>query len=526
MGVTAEDEVASARFADQNGAAAGLPPFSRSLHGKIMTDKPSASFASLFEAESEGARTKKARRVAVGDRVRAEVVQLGKDSIFLELLDRGSGPREQAYISSEELRGADGNCQVKVGDALEAVVVHVDAASREIRLGRSMGRASGLESLQQAQLAGVPVEGKVVGVNKGGLEVDLGGVQGFCPISQADRGYVADASALVGSVFSFMVTEVTDDGRRVVVSRRAALEEESRTRREQALAQLSVGSVLRGRVTAVRDFGAFVEVEGIEGLLPASELSYDRGVKVDAVLNPGEEIEVQVLELDRDARDKRGRPSPKLTLSLKALAGDPWERIDSVAQVGKVCAGNVVRVVDFGAFVRLSPGVEGLLHVSELGGKVTDASTALSVGDSLTVVVRSVDAAARKLSLTLAPEGAQVGTRPVGPDIIIGGLVRATVDRIEPYGVFVQLLGTRGRAGRGLIPSAELGAQRGADLRKLFPLGSEVTAKVLETGEGRLKLSIRAAREDEERALFDGFREKAQASQKLGTLGDLLKQRK
>jgi small subunit ribosomal protein S1 len=164
-----------------------------------------------------------------------------------------------------------------------------------------------------------------------------------------------------------------------------------------------------------------------------------------------------------------------------------------------------------------------LLHVSELGGKVAHPSQVLNVGEQLNVVVRAVDRAARRIALVPAPDGLEVGAAASGPHIVVGAVVSGTVDRVEPYGVFLQIDGTRGRAGRGLIPNAELGTQRGADTRKLFPAGAKLTAKVLETGEGKLRLSIRALRDDEERAEYDGYRANAQAGAKLGTLGDLLK---
>jgi small subunit ribosomal protein S1 len=187
------------------------------------------------------------------------------------------------------------------------------------------------------------------------------------------------------------------------------------------------------------------------------------------------------------------------------LAADPWLDVERHAPEGKVLHGTVTRLMEFGAFIQLTPGVEGLLHVSELGGKVTHPSAVLKVGEQLNVVVRSVDKSARKIALALAAEGLSLGAAASNPSFVVGVIVQGVVDRVEPYGVFLQIDGTRGRVGRGLIPNAELGTPRGADTRKLFPPGTRMT-------------------EDEERAEFDGY--KASASQnKLGTLGDLLRKR-
>jgi small subunit ribosomal protein S1 len=370
------------------------------------------------------------------------------------------------------------------------------------------------------------VEGKVTAVNKGGLEVEVASLRAFCPTSQIDRGFVADPQALVGRALLFLVTEVRDGGKRVVVSRRALLEQEAKVSAARTLSQLSVGSNVRGTVSAVREFGVFVDLGGIEGLVPNSEVSYDRSAKTSELLSAGDVVDVQVREIKEGVVDKRGAPVTKITLSLKALTADPWDNLASVAPEGKVVSGTVTRLADFGAFVRLAPGVEGLLHISELGGKVVHPSALLKVGETLHVVVRSVDRAAHKISLVPAPDGLSVGAAAQTPSLMVGAVVSCSVDHVETFGVFLQVEGTRGRAGRGLVPNTELGTARGADTRKLFPPGKKLIAKVLETGEGKLRLSVKAIKADEERADFDGYRASSGAGGKLGTLGDLFSRKK
>jgi small subunit ribosomal protein S1 len=494
----------------------------------MSPNESSTDFASLFEAQAsiEPARADRPRALALGQRCRAEVVQLGRDVVFVEVLDRTTlGKRQQAYLNVLDVRAPSGELTLKVGDVIEAVVVELDRSSGEMRLGYSMGRPETADALTNAYAAGVAVEGKVSGVNKGGLEVEVAGVRAFCPTSQIDRGYVADPQTLIGRTLQFRVTEVRDGGKSVVLSRRAVLEEEYKRAAAQTLTQLTPGAVVRGTVTAVREFGAFVDLGGIEGLIPNAELSYDRSKKANDVLTPGDVVEVQVREVREGVLSKRGEPTTKITLSLKALAGDPWENIEAHAPEGKVVRGTVTRLLDFGAFVQLTPGIEGLLHVSELGGKVLHPSAVLKVGEQLTVVVRAVDKAARKISLVPAPDGLAVGADAQTPTLIVGSIVTGTVDRIESYGVFLQVEGTRGRVGRGLIPNAELGVPRGADLRKLFALGKTLSAKVLETGDGKLRLSLKAIEADQERADFDGYREATATAAKMGTFADLFKKK-
>ena len=395
-------------------------------------------FAALFEEQAAVDRAggrKRRRNAKPGDRVEGVVVQVGKDSVFVEI-----DGKQQAYIENDGSLG-----DVKVGDTIAAVVVEADERHGQIRLARTLarGETSGVGALEQARDAGLAVEGKVSALNKGGLEIDLGGVRAFCPLSQTATRTSEDARALVGQVVRVLVTEVADGGRRVVVSRRALAEREAAEAQERAASELTIGAVTRGTVTGVRDFGAFVDLGGVEGLVPRSEIAHDRNVAPADALAPGDVVEVQVQAIKRDENDRL-----RITLSLKALAKEPETAVAARA----------------------------------------------------------------------AAQAAQAA-------IVVGAVVRGTVDRVEPYGVFVQVDGTSGRGGRGLVPSAELGVPRGTDLRKAFPPGTAVTAKVLETADGRIRMSLRAAKEAEERAQFEEARGKASAPKTLGTLGDLLKKK-
>jgi small subunit ribosomal protein S1 len=483
----------------------------------MSTSKPD-SFAALFEQTKTPPRGKTVR---VGDKLEAVVIQIGKESIFVEI----DGKR-QAFIDAIEMRAPDGTMTVKVGDKITAQVVEVDANSGDVRLGRSLGKPGSLAAIEQARDAGLAIEAKVTGVNKGGLEIDLDGTRAFCPISQADNKFVQDPSQFIGRTLSFQVTEIRDGGKSVVLSRKAVLEREAREAVSRLAQQLEPGKTVRGTVTGVREFGAFVDLGGVEGLIPLSELSHDRSAQAGDVVSAGDVVDVMIREVKEVTPQRSGDATLKITLSLKALAADPWSGIENSLQEGRVAQGTVTRLADFGAFVRLAAGVEGLLHVSELGGKVDHPSRLLKQGQQIMVVVKKIDTREKKISLVPAPQGIEAGSQVASATVALGSIVNGVVDRIEQYGVFVQIDGTAGRAGRGLVPNAELGIPRGADVRKQFPEGTRVTAKVIDTAEGRLRLSIRGMREDEERAQFDGFRERANAPAKLGTLGDLLAKKK
>jgi small subunit ribosomal protein S1 len=342
-------------------------------------------------------------------------------------------------------------------------------------------------------------------------------------MSQVDARRIEDddAKALIGQTLKFLVTDIKDGGKNVVLSRRGLLLREASESASRALSDIVPGAVLRGTVTGVRDFGAFVDLGGIEGLIPRSEVAHDRSVAIADALKAGDSVEVQVREVKDVEPARSGGPTKKITLSLKALSADPWTELDIVE--GRVMKGTVVRITEFGRFIRLAPAIEGLLHISELGKNAKGDE-----GEELLVVVKKIDRNAKKISLVPAPDGAEPGTtiQTSAASVKVGSVVTGVVERIETYGIFVQIDGTKGRAGRGLVPQVELGVPRGTDLRKAFPEGTKVTAKVLETGEGRLRLSIKGAKDAEERADYEAARGKANVPASLGTFADLLKGRK
>ena len=482
----------------------------------MPSDPPSGeSFAALFEQQATPARS---RSFKVGQKLDVLVVQVGRDAVFVEL----DGKR-QGFLEADELRDEQGEITVKAGERITAHVLEANDAQGMFRLGRSFGKTSGVDGLERAKAAGVPVEGKITGLNKGGAEVEVGGVRAFCPMGQLDTKFVQDATSLVGQTLSFLVHEIKDGGKSVVLSRRAILERDAQEAFGKIQATIVVGATLRGTVTSVRDFGAFVDLGGIEGMIPRSEIGHDRSVAVADALRPGEAVEVLVREVKdappAEGKGRRGGPQLKITLSLKALMADPWEGLQ--LSEGLVIEGTVVRTQPFGAFVRIAPAVEGLLHVSE-----TPKGQEIAEGTTIRVVVKKLDRGAKKISLGVAPEGAEAGSRVEikAPNVVrVNSVVTGVVEKHEAFGLFVTIDGMSGRGGRGLVPNVETGMPRGTDLRKAVPEGTKVSAKVLETGDGKIRLSFRAAKDAEERAQYEEARASVKIPTSLGTFGDLLK---
>lgn len=362
-------------------------------------------FAAMF-AEYEAANKGKRRvpPVQPGDRVRGKVTSVGRDTVFVELDDgRGEG-----MIDGAELRDADGLVTIKVGDAIEATVVEGGGRGEPMVLRRQLARASGAQApaeLARAFELGLPVEGTISAVNKGGVDVTVAGVRGFCPISQLDTRRTEDASGMVGQKLMFRITKYEEDrrGPNLVLSRRALLEEEARSRAVETRTKLHVGAVLPGVVSGLKDFGAFIDLGGIEGMLHVSEIGFSRVTRPADVLAIGQPVTVQVIRIEK--RDDPNRPE-QVALSLKALAADPWEEAAARFPAGTRVAGTVTRVEPFGAFVELAPGVEGLAHISTLGGgkPLRHARDAVKPGDRLEVTVTAVDRERRRLSLAPAGE--------------------------------------------------------------------------------------------------------------------------
>jgi small subunit ribosomal protein S1 len=373
------------------------------------------------------------------------------------------------------------------------------------------------EEVEKAFHEKTVVLGLVTGAIKGGLEVYVRGLRAFAPASHVDLRPGSDLSSHIGQQYLFLVEQYAKKGRDVVLSRKAFLEEESKKQRNGSLAKLTVGSIVSGVVRSIVDWGVFVaipEADDIEGLVHATEISHEPRVRLRDAVKVGETIQVKIVKID----DKG-----KLWLSKKAAEPDPWEQIRSKYAVGTRHKGKVVRNKDFGSFVELEPGLEGLIHLPDLSLKrVESPSDVVQEGQEIDVVVASFDNANKKIGLHPALPGSENEPRQrVAPH----KTVKVAIVSHEAAGLIVRILGVTGRHARGFIPAGHTGTPRGTDLRKQFPTGSEHEVKVIEVDpkRGEAKLSIKALREDTEKAAYNEYRQNLAREAKFGTLADLLK---
>ncbi len=392
-------------------------------------EEGSEDFAAMFAAQEAGT-----VRLQPGQKVTGTIITITGDSVFVDV-----GIKLDGIMDRKDILDAEGNESVAPGDSIEVYVVGTSAG--EIRLSRSMSGA-GMAALEDARDAGVPVDGRVTGTCKGGYTVSVMGKNAFCPGSQMDSVSVADAEALVGRTMQFLIIRVENRGRNIVVSRRALLDRERQENLEKVLASLNVavgdmvrakllsvskddkgrtrislsrkkaegdpwlqaadrlaaGTVVEGKVVRIAPFGAFVELlPGVEGLVHLSEMSWTKRVnKAEDVVNVGDVISVKIKEINVESR--------RISLSLRDAEGDPWQDADQRFAAGTVVTGTVESRSQFGLFVSLAPGITGLLPAGVIkNAKNSGEFSKLDKGDSVTLVVQSVDTTARRISL--APEG-------------------------------------------------------------------------------------------------------------------------
>jgi small subunit ribosomal protein S1 len=396
-------------------------------------------------------------------------------------------------------------------------------------VNRVIDKAAVRKALRAAREQHQRVHGVVYGFNRGGFDVMVGGVRAFCPASAMSLTPIEDPNSLVGQRCEFSLPQDKGGKKSIIVSRRNILEKEARKRARERMAELEVGQKLQGKVLEVRDYGVLVDLGGgLDGLVHMSEVSWSRGVRPQDAAKVGDEVDVEVLKVQPATRkDRFGRVS----LSMRACLPDPWDAAGDTLRPGAPVKGKVVRTTDFGAFVEIQENIEGLLHISELGGskELTHAKQAVTEGDEIDVVIERVDKDQRRISLSRlseadarAIEAGEIEFGKAPRSLKPGSHVAVVVKRVEHAGAQVQVEGMLGKRGRGFIPNRELQDVRG-EQRKGPSQGDVIQVKVVGTErDGTLRCSVRARLLDEERKAVREYR-KESAKQGLGTFGDLLK---
>ncbi len=471
-------------------------------------------FARMFEE------THQPQSYQTGEPVEGTIVAFGSDIAFVDV-----GGKGEATIDLEDLSEQDGTVAAKVGDTIKAVVVSTEGG---LKLSHKLARqAATKEALREANHTGLPVEGRVEKSIKGGYEIRFSGQRAFCPISQIDIRYTEDPTVHEGKVYPFRIMEYKQEGKNIVVSHRVLLKEAEQERAKEVRRLVVPDAVLPGRVVSVREYGAFVDLGGgVQGLLHVSEMSWSRVSDPTKVVQVGDEITVKVLRLD----EERG----KISLGLKQLQIDPWSKVEESYRVGQVLFGHITRVADFGAFIELEDGIEALAHLSTFPptGKTDGWKASAPSGAEVAVEILNIDTERKRMGVAVVEEGSVRAERERDSDSLkAGGPVNIApgirlvgkVERHESYGVFVFLK----PGSTGLMALQETGVEKEGDLRKVFPVGSDVEVMVLDVDPSghRIGLSHKAVKEAREKKVIREYADRQDQEQKqgFGSLADTLR---
>jgi small subunit ribosomal protein S1 len=347
------------------------------------------SMAELLDSYSPDA----GESIQVGDKISGTIISIGRESIFID-----TGRKIDGVVDADELMDENGVLPYEVGDSIELYVVSLRRG--EIRLSRAISGIGGVSMLQDAYNNAIPIEGKVINTIKGGFSVEVVKRRAFCPISQMDTVYVEQGEVYVGKTFHFLITELEENAKNIVVSRRVLLEQEQARAKEDFFAHLKIGDTAEGRVSTLMPYGAFIELfPGVEGMLHISEMSWSRLGSPEELLHTGDTVKVKII----DVKPGKSATDKKLSLSMKQIEADPWESVSKEFKVGDKTHGKVTRCMDFGCFVEISPGIEGLVHISEMSYKqrVNKPQDLVSAGDTVDVLIKEIDAVNKRISLSM-----------------------------------------------------------------------------------------------------------------------------
>lgn len=458
---------------DDDGGRADAAPTTPAEEGggEVTADAGSADEHAEAKAEVEAAAA--AEGEETGEKEAQEKTDQKADGDSVPEKE-GSEAEEKAETKAEEADAADEDAdsdKASKAEKPEAADEDEDEPKKDPEVEAELAK------LWEAHEGKEAVEGKVIGWNKGGYHVAIGKIAAFCPVSMIEVGNPRSPKRYVDKKFDFHVIEIQDGGKRIVLSRAAAIKAERKARAKRVKELLEPGKVMKGKVSTITDFGAFVDLGGrIEGLVHISELSRQRVDSPSEVVKPGQEVEVQVLKVEKGGK--------RISLSMKRLEDDPWDGVEKRYERGQEFEGTIVRRADFGLFVEVEPGLEGLVHVSRLPLGMSFDHESLEDGQEVEGWVQKVEPKRRRMSLSLQPVAEGDPWEDVEEKYPEGELTEGTVERLADFGAFIQL-----EPGlTGLLPFSMIGDV--ANPKRQYHAGKEVKVKVLAIDKKRKRISL------------------------------------
>jgi len=440
--------------------------------GNDPEDMDEMSFEELFNSYD----AKIGQELKQGDMVKGKIISIGKSSVYID-----TGTKSDGVVDKIELLDENGELPFQVNDSIKLYVVSLSES--EVILSKAISGAGKVTMLEDASRNQTPVEGKVTGVIKGGFDVDILGKRAFCPVSQMDVRYVENPEDYVGQTHHFLISRFEEGGRNIVVSRRELLNEQIKEEQKAFLAKVSEGDVVQGCVTKLMPFGAFIEVApGVEGMAHISELSWSRVEKPDEIVQAGDMVTVKLLKIETREGD-----TPKISLSIKQVDANPWDNMGSAFKPGDQVMGKVVRLAAFGAFVELAPGVDGLVHISEMSHtkRVLRPEDVVQEGEQVQVVIKAIDQDSKRISLSIK-DGLGDPWTGITTKYIPGSVVNVTLEKKETFGFFMNL-----EPGiTGLMPISNIrNAASSSDYEKLKP-GDSIPVLIQAVDEDNKRITL------------------------------------
>ncbi len=449
-----------------------------------------------------------AESFSVGDKVQATVDKIGKNSIYLVV-----GTRE-GIADREEYTDKAGELTLSVGDTRGFFVTAI--RDQQLYLGERLNtKEAAMDAVAVSFESGIPIEGRITGLNKGGFEVEIRGVRAFCPISQIQLSFCEEPNEHLGQSYIFKVIEFAEGGKKIVLSRAALLKEAAKERTSELMETLSEGAALTGVVTRLADFGAFIDIGGVEGLAHVSELGWTRVSHPSEAVSVGQSVQVTVKSIEEG-----GDKGPRISLSMKDAGDNPWEKMLQTCNEGDTLTGRVTRIEAYGAFVEIIPGVEGLVHISELSwdDRIRNSGDVVQLGQHIAVKILSIDSVEHRIGLSV-----KAAQNDPWADILanyqVGMEVQGKVERIQDFGVFVAV----SSGVTALLPRSEMNIEQNDSPFRVFKEGADVNAKIISIDPNSRRMALSMKNEEIEETGPSTYVDAGTGG--MGTMADLFKKK-
>jgi small subunit ribosomal protein S1 len=469
-----------------------------------MNTNPETDFATLLNSYSPGDTTD----LQIGNKVRGKIISISPDTIFVDI-----GSKIDGVVEPAELLDENKQMTCSEGDMVELYIVELK--EDEIRLSKALSGIGSFELLKEAHENAIPLEGKILETCKGGFRVDVMGRRAFCPASQIDINFVENLEDYVGQTYQFLIRQVDARDKNVVISRRALLSQELEKSKSQFYSELQIGSIMDGRVTKLMPYGVFVEIHpGVDGLVHISELSWSRVADPQSAVSVSDPVRVKVIEIEK------GEPAneTKISLSIKQVIEDPWLSAADRFKVGDKVKGRVTRCAKFGAFVEIAPGIEGLVHISEMSyqKRILKPEEVAIPGEDVFVLVKEMDLSNRRISLSIRDAEGDPWVE-VPQKYSVGQSVEGLIERKEKFGYFISLA----PGITGLLPKSKISQSPQSNVIEKLKEGSSMPVVIAEILPRERKMTLAPGASGEEQD-WQQFAKKDQSS--LGAFGDKLQQ--